>query len=80
MNIGSADSKRADTGPPWMTVRGPFHRFCVDIERGLRKVDLRVRPAEVEARRETAVPKREHCLDQAGDSSRGIEMADIGFD
>src|SRR5947209_10139457 len=59
---------------------GPGRKLALDVERKLIERDVRVRLREVEARRDHTVVERERCLDQAGDSGRGFQVAQVGLD
>src|SRR6185436_4790606 len=72
--------ERADARPARRAVRLPGSEGGVDVERALREVDVRVRRADVQARRDLAPFQGEDRLDQAGDPRSGVEMADVRLD
>ena len=75
----SAQTKRADTGEPRPAIARPCHRGRRDHlgHRFLR--DVRIELAQVEVRRDLAMPQREHHLDQPCDAGSGLEMSDVGL-
>src|SRR5215468_11307520 len=61
------------------SVASPFTQLGVYVERGGRKVDLRIGLVEMETRRQLPVFERKNCLDNASDRCCGIEMPHVGF-
>ena len=79
VGVRPADAEGVDAGPA-RAVRGPRRRPVGDEERRLLPIDLGVGLAEVQARRQGAVPQHLHDLDEARDTRRGVEVADVRLD
>ena len=79
MDIGAANAKGAHARAARRGRLGPGLGQGVDMEGTALEVDLRVRPLEMQARRQGGMPQREHRLDQARDTGGRNEMADIGL-
>ena len=80
MNIGSADSKGAHPGTQRAGPGAPFGGLGNNVERGGRKIDLRVGLTVVEGGRQTTMAKSQHRLHESGDSGRSIKVADVSLD
>ncbi len=80
MGVGAGDAERTDTGPAWAVDGRPRavltdHRHP-EVAPGNRRTGLR----DVERRRNLALSNRKRRLDQSGDPSRGLGVADVGLD
>ena len=77
VGVGAADPERAHAGQTPAAGRFPRRQAGVDVERRRAEVDLRVGALVVQARRNQPMLQRQRRLDQPGDASRGIEMAQV---
>ena len=79
--VGAADAESADAGTAGRTGnRGPLPELGVDEKRRAGEIDLRIGLPAVQRRRQHAVLQREHCLDEAGNACRVIQVADVRLD
>ena len=81
VRVGSTDTQRVHGRTPPRTGkrRRKLAELVVHEERSRREVDVRVRLLEVHGRRQLAMLQRQTHLDQARDTSRRIEVTDIGL-
>ncbi len=80
MRVGAADAEGAHPGAPRHRPGRPVAQPVVDKKRRAREVDARIRPLEVQARRDLPMLQGEHRLDQAGDAGRRVEVPDVRLD
>ena len=81
VRIGPAETERADAGEASRRQRRATAVPSRESPAGSApQLDVRVRLAEVQVRRNLAVLQREHDLDEPGDAGRRLEMADVGLD
>ena len=76
--VGAADAERADAGHGRTRLR-PGLVTGLDAQAELVKRNVRVRLLEVETRRDLSVLHAQGRLDQARDSRRGLQVADVGL-
>ena len=63
MGISAADTKGADTGPARVAVCLPLRERCIDVERAVLEIDLRVGFLVVETGGDHSVLERENSFD-----------------
>ncbi len=79
VRVRAADAQRVHARAPRRR-RRPRGGLPADAERRLLPLDLGVRLAEVQARGDRAVSQHLDDLDEAGDSRRRVEVADVRLD
>ena len=80
VGVGAGDTERADTGQGGTGLCGPGRGFPRDRDRQILPRHRWVRLAEVKARRNRPVAKRERGLDETGHSGGTLGVADVGLD
>ena len=80
MRVGPAGPKPADPSSASLGTARPRQRLSVHEERTGRQLKVRGRLLEVEGRRNQLPLKRQGCLDKAGDSGGGSQVADAALD
>ena len=78
VRVGAAHAGRHHAGAAW-ALAPPFTDAGRDVERRRGEIDLRVRLAEVQARRNLPVLEREHGLDHAGEPRGRVEVPEVGL-
>jgi hypothetical protein len=79
VRIHSAHAEGADPGDA-RAIGPPRQSLAAHIKRRGRKIDARIRLAEVGNRRNCSVPHGQHGLDQPADSRRRVQMPNVGLD
>jgi hypothetical protein len=79
MSVGTADPEGSHPGAARSAGAPPFAQFCIDEKGRTCEVDQRIRLVEVETRWQLLMFEREHGLDKACNTGRGVEMPNIGF-
>src|SRR6185436_20837246 len=80
MGVGAADAEGADPRTSRLALRLPGLQRGVDVDRATGEVDLRVRLAEMEARRQEPALQGQHGLDQPRDTRGSVEVPEVGLD
>src|SRR5829696_574909 len=77
MCVRTTDAERTDSSTARRTVSSPLSQFRIDVKRTIRKINLRIRFNEVQARRKPCVTESANGFDQAGDPGGCVKVADI---
>ncbi len=80
MRVGARDAERRDARASRVIVARPLASRGEQFDRTRGPVDVRRRCGDVQRLREQAVPQREHHLDHARDTRRGLCVADVRLD
>ncbi len=80
VGVRPTDPERAHARDPRLVSALPLGEARVDVEGAGGKVDLRVRPLEVQAGRDLAVLQGEDGLDERGDPRRPVQVPEVGLD
>src|SRR3979411_298282 len=77
MGIGADDAKGPHAGGARSRVGLPLSQLFIDVKRTVGKIDLRIGPLEMQAGGQQPVFEGQNGLDETGNASSGIEMAEI---
>ena len=80
VGVGPAHAEGADPGAPGLRPGRPGERRGVDEERAVLQAQLRVRPLEVQRRRDHPALQRQRGLDQRRHPGRGVQVPDVALD
>ncbi|AKA09219.1 hypothetical protein SAZ_40830 [Streptomyces noursei ZPM] len=79
VHVGAADPERGDAGAAGPAGLRPGGLLGQQFHRALGPVHVRGRRVDVQGPGEDAVPHRQHHLDDAGDTGRGLGVPDVGL-
>ncbi|GGV82720.1 hypothetical protein GCM10010294_58130 [Streptomyces griseoloalbus] len=77
MAVGPAHAEGAHAGQPLVGRVAPVGEFRLDAQSEFREGYAGIRLLEVQARRKLAVPDRQYCLEQPGDTRGALQVADV---
>src|SRR5689334_22010857 len=79
MSVCAAKSKRTDAGAARLSTPYPWFKPGIHVKRAACKIYGRIRLAKMKAGGDQLVLQGKHGLGEAGNTSSGIGVADIGF-
>ncbi len=80
MKISPAETIGADAGPAGRAVGFfPVTQLCIDMERRIGKIEVRIRPFGIECGRQLLVVEGHGGLEQPGCARTGLQMTDVAL-